>query len=544
MCTHHAETFARRRAAFFDAMTAAAPSAVAVLPAAPVFIRNNDVEHEYRQDSDFFYLTGFDEPESVLVLDAQERKVDALRPPARPRPRGLGRARAPGSTARRRLGADEAFVIAELDEKLPNLLQNRRRVYYRLGGSRRFDDRLLGAIDRVRARQRLGRHRARPRSSTRARSSTRCACASRPSRSRRCARRRASRARRTSWRCAGRARACTSTRSRRCCSTPSAATGPSAPPTAASSAPGPNACVLHYRKNDRRIDAGELLLIDAGCEYGYYASDVTRTFPVGRGVFPRAAGHLRAGPRRAARGDRRHAPGGDARRDPHARRRHHHAGPRAPRACSRARWRSSSRRRLTSASSCTAPATGSAWTCTTSARTSTAASRARLEPGMVLTVEPGIYIAPDDDDGPGRVARHRRAHRGRRPRHDVGAGGADGGDPEDGGGGAPGVRGVTSRARHRRASAVGEEAEQRRRGGTPTSGVPEQPVAEELLAPWARTSDGASGAHAPGAQAVRQLDLRRTRSTRRARWSTRASRGTPRAGSAGRPWPAPSAIHM
>jgi Xaa-Pro aminopeptidase len=45
---------------------------------------------------------------------------------------------------------------------------------------------------------------------------------------------------------------------------------------------GPNACVLHYRRNDRRIDAGELLLIDAGCEYGYYASDVTRTFPVGR----------------------------------------------------------------------------------------------------------------------------------------------------------------------------------------------------------------------------------------------------------------------
>jgi Xaa-Pro aminopeptidase len=45
---------------------------------------------------------------------------------------------------------------------------------------------------------------------------------------------------------------------------------------------GPNACVLHYRKNDRRIDTGELLLIDAGCEYGYYASDVTRTFPVGR----------------------------------------------------------------------------------------------------------------------------------------------------------------------------------------------------------------------------------------------------------------------
>ena len=72
---HHAESFARRRASFFDAMAAASPSAVAVLPAAPVFVRNNDVDHEYRQDSDFFYLTGFDEPESVAVLDSKERKT-------------------------------------------------------------------------------------------------------------------------------------------------------------------------------------------------------------------------------------------------------------------------------------------------------------------------------------------------------------------------------------------------------------------------------------------------------------------------------------
>ncbi len=69
------EASARRRAAFFDAMAASSPSAVAVLPSAPVFVRNNDVEHEYRQDSDFFYMTGFDEPESVVVLDAKERKT-------------------------------------------------------------------------------------------------------------------------------------------------------------------------------------------------------------------------------------------------------------------------------------------------------------------------------------------------------------------------------------------------------------------------------------------------------------------------------------
>src|ERR1700691_4126110 len=84
MCTHHSETFSRRRAALFDAMRAASASAVAVLPSAPTFVRNNDVEHEYRQDSDFFYLTGFDEPESVAVLDAVDRKLTLF---VRPRDR-------------------------------------------------------------------------------------------------------------------------------------------------------------------------------------------------------------------------------------------------------------------------------------------------------------------------------------------------------------------------------------------------------------------------------------------------------------------------
>src|SRR5579885_1764073 len=121
MCTHHGETFTRRREAFFDAMAAASPSAVAVLPAAPVFVRNNDVDHEYRQDSDFYYLTGFDEPESVLVLDAQERKVTLfVRPRDRDREVWDG-PRAGVDGARQLFGADASFVVTELDEKLPNL---------------------------------------------------------------------------------------------------------------------------------------------------------------------------------------------------------------------------------------------------------------------------------------------------------------------------------------------------------------------------------------------------------------------------------------
>src|SRR5689334_18686844 len=71
-----ATIFQERRAAFFDAMKARGPGeSVAVFFSAPVFPRNNDVEHEYRQDSDFFYLTGFAEPESVLVLSTRGRKM-------------------------------------------------------------------------------------------------------------------------------------------------------------------------------------------------------------------------------------------------------------------------------------------------------------------------------------------------------------------------------------------------------------------------------------------------------------------------------------
>jgi Xaa-Pro aminopeptidase len=280
MCTHHAETFARRRAAFYDAMSAESPSSVAVLPAAPVFVRNNDVDHEYRQDSDFFYLTGFDEPESTLVLDAQHRKATLfVRPRDREREVWDG-PRAGVDGAKERFGADDALLAGELDDKLPTLLQNRRRVYCRLGANRRFDDRLFGALDRVRARQRTGvttpteivdpgaiLHEMRLRKSPFEIETMRSAA----------------RITREAHQLAmGRARpgmreyeieALLLDTFRR--------HGSERPAYGSIVGSGPNACVLHYRRNDRLMDKGDLLLIDAGCEYGYYASDVTRTFPVG-----------------------------------------------------------------------------------------------------------------------------------------------------------------------------------------------------------------------------------------------------------------------
>jgi Xaa-Pro aminopeptidase len=281
MCTHFEESFARRRAAFFDAMSAASPSAVAVLPAAPVFVRNNDVDHEYRQDSDFFYLTGFDEPESVLVLDAQERKTTLfVRPRDKEREVWDG-PRAGVDGARQKHSADEAFVIADLTDKLPNLLQNKRRVYYRLGASRAFDDRLLGAIDRVRARQRTGvtapleivdpgavlhemRLRKEPAELDAMRTATRI--------TREAHELAMSRTKPGMHEYEVEALLLDTFRRN----------GSERPAYGSIVGSGPNACVLHYRKNDRKIDSGELLLIDAGCEYGYYASDVTRTWSIGR----------------------------------------------------------------------------------------------------------------------------------------------------------------------------------------------------------------------------------------------------------------------
>lgn len=278
--THQDESFESRRAAFFDAMAAASPSAIAVLPAAPVFARNGDVEHEYRQDSDFFYLTGFDEPDSVVVLDAQQRKTILFVRPRDPDREVWDGPRAGVDGAKERFRADEAFVIGEFQETLPTCLQDHRRLYYRLGKSRGFDDQVLGAIDRVRGRQRTGvaapveivdpgeilhemRLRKTPVEVETMRAAVRITREAHELAMRR--------ARPGMYEYEIEALLLDTFRRR----------GSERPAYGSIVGSGPNACVLHHRKNDRRISAGDLVLIDAGCEYGYYASDVTRTFPVG-----------------------------------------------------------------------------------------------------------------------------------------------------------------------------------------------------------------------------------------------------------------------
>jgi Xaa-Pro aminopeptidase len=272
--------YAKRRAALLAALHGTGEG-VLVLFAAGAAIRNNDVEHEYRQDSDLYYLTGFDEPETVLVLSTVHPDGFALFVrPRDPEREVWDGARVGVDGAVRELGAKVAFPISELAEKLPDWLENANRLFYRLGRDRAQDDVILRAIERTRPRARRGSsypteivdpaivlHEMRRLKDQgeidlmdRAIDITREAhvaamAAARPG----MYEYEIEAILRNIFRMRGSER-------------------PAYAPIVGS---GPNATVLHYHRNNRRMEDGDLLLIDAGTEYGYYAADVTRTFPVG-----------------------------------------------------------------------------------------------------------------------------------------------------------------------------------------------------------------------------------------------------------------------
>jgi Xaa-Pro aminopeptidase len=281
------EVYGGRREAVFSAMG----PGVMVVASAPTAIRNNDVEHEYRQHSDVYYLTGFDEPDSVLILTNQHREhrvVLFMRERDAEReiwdgPR-LGTAR-----AKEALGVDAAYPIKELEERLPDYLEGARRVHYRIGADRAFDERFLRALDLVRVRSRRGVecpseivdpavivHELRLRKSPVERALMRRAAEI--TRDAHLAAMRIARPGRYEYEVEAEL-----LRTFR-------AGGSERPAYGSIVGSGPNATILHYRKNDRRLDDGDLLLIDAGAEYAYYAADVTRTFPVsGRFTPPQRA---------------------------------------------------------------------------------------------------------------------------------------------------------------------------------------------------------------------------------------------------------------
>ncbi len=273
-----AKIYAARRQRMLEAM---GEGSVAVIPSAPVAIRNNDVEHEYRQDSDFFYLTGLDEPGSTLILSTahpDHRAVLFVRPRNPEREIWDGpRAGVDGAVAR--FGADAAFEARELDRRLPDYLAGARALHYRPGSHAPTDERVFRALDVARRRHRNGTafptafidpgahvHEARLLKDAGELATMRRA--SEITREAHLAAMR--RARPGAYEFEVEAEILGVFRAAGC-------ERPAYGPIVGS---GPNATILHHRRNDRQMKEGDLLLIDAGCELGYYASDVTRTFPV------------------------------------------------------------------------------------------------------------------------------------------------------------------------------------------------------------------------------------------------------------------------
>jgi Xaa-Pro aminopeptidase len=253
---------------------------IVILPSAPVRTRSRDVEYNYRQDSDFYYMTGFAEPESVAVLVPGRANGEYLlfcreRDPKREQWDGL---RAGQAGAIEHFGADDAFPIEDLDDILPGIMESCSRVYYTMGMYAEFDTRIAEWVNTLRSKLNRGvqtpqefvaldhllhdmrLYKSRGEMSA-MRKSAKVAVE---------AHKRAMRItepglfeyeveaefrhefrRNNAW--------------------------VSYSPIVAG---GKNACILHYVENNAELKDGELLLIDAGCELDYYASDITRTFPV------------------------------------------------------------------------------------------------------------------------------------------------------------------------------------------------------------------------------------------------------------------------
>ena len=265
----------------------AAPAAASpIVPTAPERQRNGDNDHPYRHDSDFHYLTGFAEPGAWLLLDSRRphdaglpaegrRARDLGRPAPRPR-RGAGGARRRRGAAARRARRRSGRAPGRPARGLAAVRHARPAGAASTAGS-----------SALRARARRASRRRR-RSTTWRRCSPRCASSRTPASWRRCAAPPRSAPARTRARCASArslpprpgGRRAPSTRSRPSCCTSSAARAPQGPAYGSIVAAGANACVLHYAAGATpSCSAGELCLIDAGCELDGYASDVTRTFP-------------------------------------------------------------------------------------------------------------------------------------------------------------------------------------------------------------------------------------------------------------------------
>ncbi|MDT8397634.1 MAG: Xaa-Pro aminopeptidase [Pseudomonadales bacterium] len=270
--------FKRRRK---ELMAQMEPNSIAILAAAEPVLRNGDAYFPYRQNSDFHYLSGFAEANAVLVLIPGRKQGECLlfcqdKDPLKELWHGklLG-----PEAAIADLGMDDAFPVTDIDDILPGLIEGRERVYYAMGKDANFDHRVMEWVKVIRSKARSGAH-----------SPGEFLMLDHLLHEMRLIKSPAElKVMRASAGIAVRAHK----RALQLCRPDLyeyeleaeylhefTRSGCRSAAYSSIVAAGDNACILHYTENTARLKDGDLILIDAGCEYEYYASDITRTFPV------------------------------------------------------------------------------------------------------------------------------------------------------------------------------------------------------------------------------------------------------------------------
>jgi Xaa-Pro aminopeptidase len=283
------QEFARRRQQLMQAME---PGSIAIVASAQELVRSRDTHFMFRQDSDFHYLTGFPEPNAVMVLiPGREHGEFVLFCNEKDPEQETWHGRRFGpEAAKEAFGADDAFPIDDIDDILPGLMEGRRRIYYELGKNDELDHRIMGWVNKIRSMVKKGaqppgefidlRHALHDMRLFKSAAEIKL------------------------MRRSAQIAADAHIRAMKVCRPGMteldieaeihyefARQGARFPAYSSIVAGGDNACILHYTENSDKLKNGDLLLIDAGAEYHLYASDITRTFPV-NGKFSRVQKQL------------------------------------------------------------------------------------------------------------------------------------------------------------------------------------------------------------------------------------------------------------
>jgi len=255
-------------------------NSVAIIPSAREATRSNDTHYRFRQDSDFYYVTGFEEPESIaIVRPGQDPHYTLFVRPRDPEREIWDGRRAGIDGAKSEFGANESFPIAEFDERLQDILDGAEKLYYRLGVNRDLDETIINQIARMRAVNRKPIHPPQTivdpatiihemRVLKSADEIELMQVAADIAAEAHCEAMKASRPGMQEYEVEALIEKVFRQR------------GAAGPAYTSIVGAGANATVLHYINNDGQLHDGDLLLVDAGAEYKGYASDITRTFPI------------------------------------------------------------------------------------------------------------------------------------------------------------------------------------------------------------------------------------------------------------------------